>query len=325
MGVRHALGAIKADSVRTLKVIDKSQAALDSARVQLQSSGAKKDIKFDTVLDLDEQYDVIILSTTAETRNRLVNDLLRCPPRFLLIEKPIGQSVNEAEKLCAMLSRNPNTITSVNLNTRLQECVKRLKCDLLSLDQFRGPKHINVTAGAIGIGSNGVHLIDKCFYLLDADSAVVKTAEIYDDVILSGRGEKFIDFGGWADVRFTRNGDFVGKLSIQIIPTSSYGWNFEVVGANGYMSLDTISGKYTKNLRRADSQLPVYRYAADYDKLEIETFQPENLDLLTTKWLNGLSNGEDLLPNLEYGMKVHGVMFDWLSYMPKDKIKYPIT
>jgi hypothetical protein len=182
-----------------------------------------------------------------------------------------------------------------------------------------------VTAGAIGLGNNRVHLIDECFYLLDADSAELTSAKIYDGVILSGRGSSFFDFGGWSNIKYTRNQEFVGNLSIQIIPTSSFGINFEVVGTNRYINVDEIRGYYTKSLRTTDSQAPVHRYSEDYKYFDSELFQIEDLDTLTTNWLNRLNNGEDLLPDLNYGMQVHRVSFEWLSYLPKDNIKYSIT
>jgi len=325
MGIRHAIGAIKADAVKTVEMIDKSQQALDSAQLQLQGFDAGKTLKFGTTVEAQAKYDVCILATTAEGRIPLIEKLLKYSPRFFLIEKPIGQSLDEVEKICDIFSRNKNTKARVNFNTRLQSYVKKLKHDLSSLHQFRGPKYINVTAGAIGVAGNGVHLIDECFYLLDADSAELTSAEIYDEIILSGRGSNFFDFGGCANIKYTRNEEFVGKLSIQIIPTSSFGINFEVVGTNGYINVDGIRGYYTKSLRTIDSQAPVYRYSVDYKYFDSELFEIEGLDTLTTNWLNGLNNGEDLLPDLNYGMQVHRVLFEWLSYLPKDKIKYSIT
>jgi predicted dehydrogenase len=325
MGIRHAVGALKSDTVNSLTIVDKSENALNLARSNIQSLKTKKIVNYGSDWDYKLKYDIIILATTADDRVQLVKSLVKYSPRFILLEKPLAQSLDEVENICDILSRVDTKLVCINLNNRLLSAVQKLSNDLSSLNQFQGKKHLNVTAGAIGIGNNGIHYIDTAFYILNADKAVLQAAEIYDQMIPSGRGPQYGDFGGWAKIDFTRNGESVGQMTINIIPTSSYGGELEVIGSHGCIRLDLIRGRYTRLLRRADSQLPVYRYSSEYDNLEEYLSPLEPLEKLTENWLNGLNSGLNSLPDLNYGLMVHRILFQWLSHGANKINKYPIT
>ena len=325
MGIRHAMGALQSDAVESLTMMDIAPAALENAQAQLSTSGREKELRFILPGDLSGSYDAVIMSSTASDRLGACRDVLSLSPRNLLIEKPLGQSLGDVTALTDALSSMKDLHVSVNLNMRMYPFVKTLKSDINSLPQFEGLKYINFTGGTLGIGANGIHYLDFIYFLLDADDAEVVAASIDDNMIPSGRGPAFGDFGGWACIHFRKGGVLVGKSLLLLSSSSTVFGGWEIIGSHGRIRLNEIEGERVDILRRADSEMPMNRYAADYLPPVTTKIESPFLGDLTREWLNGIAAGKQLLPSLDQSVRVHKLMFDWLSHSTKKFEKYPIT
>ena len=71
--------------------------------------------------------------------------------------------------------------------------------------------------------------------------------------------------------------------------------------------------------------MPVNRYFADYKSPVETTIESPFLGKLTAMWVDGLSKGINLLPNVQESLKVHELMFEWLNKSNTHKDIFPIT
>jgi hypothetical protein len=101
--------------------------------------------------------------------------------------------------------------------------------------------------------------------------------------------------------------------------------SWDIVGPYGKISIDEISQKRIDTLRKKDSQMPINRYAADFLTPVVQQFTTPFLGDLTAYWITEMNKGNQLLPKVRESLKVHKLMFDWLSKSNKYKDTFPIT
>lgn len=322
MGIRHLQGVLNAKGVEKVILLDINPVALKSAQ-----SAVKNDPRLHVFLSgdfLPEPCDIGIIASTAKQRKPLIDLVVSYECRYLMIEKPLGQSYAEVSELVDYVKDLP-LVTVVNLNMRLYEPVLKLKKDLATVLQMQGDKTITLNTGTLGIGCNGIHYLDKVFFILGADEAKIIAAEIDDRLIPNGRGVEFCDFGGWAVIKFYKQGKFVGKLMASMAADSTVFGGWEIVTPFARIVIDEVAGKRRTLLRKADSTMPLNRYAADFEEQPEEKYEAPFLGDLTTQWIEGLEKGINLLPELKESLKAHQLMFEWLSYSKAFKDVYPIT
>jgi predicted dehydrogenase len=125
------------------------------------------------------QYDTGIIASTANSRMDLYKRRGDPGCRNVLVEKPVGQSLEDGESFKNGIERF-DAAAFVNLNMRLYDGFIELKKDLAALPQLQGFKTITINTGTIGIGANGIHYLDLLYCLLDADHAEIACAHIDD-------------------------------------------------------------------------------------------------------------------------------------------------
>lgn len=322
MGIRHLQGILKSQHCCRTILLDINPEALAAARTAVNN-----DPRLTTFLATEFKatpMDVCIIASTAKNRRPLIDLAVECGCRYLMIEKPLGQSLDEVEQLIAYTEKLPMKVV-VNLNMRMYEPVKKLKADLMTLPQMQGDKTITLNTGTLGIGCNGIHYLDKVFFLLDADDARIVDAEIDERLIPSGRGPSFCDFGGWAVIKFYKQGRFAGKLMASMAADSTVFGGWEIVAPFARVVIDEIAATRRTLLRKEDSTMPLNRYAADFEEQPVEKYEAPFLGDLTTQWLEGLEKGVNLLPELSESLKAHKLMFEWLAYSKTHKHIFPIT
>ena len=322
MGTRHMQGAQKAKNVEKIVITDIKEEALTNAKTVSENDPRVGFILFEN-LEI-EKYDICIIASVADNRKQLCEFAVRCQCQYLMIEKPLGQSYEEVEKLIQYFNSLPINVV-VNLNMRLYDPVNKLKIDLKKYRQLQGETVVTLNTGTLGIGCNGIHYLDFLFFIMDADKAEIIAAEVDDTIIPSGRGSQFCDFGGWAVIKYY-NGQKLrctAMLSMSAKSTVFGGW--EIVAPFGRITIDEIAQERITILRKEDSNMPMNRYAADYLPAEKETFAAPFLGDLTAMWINELQNGKNLLPDARESLKAHKLMFDWLSYSKTHKKVFPIT
>lgn len=326
MGIRHAEGVLEVDSVEKVCLTDISESSLDNARSQLEIHQGKRKLEFAKSGENKGQYDIVIVASTASDRLGICEYAMNFNPKYILVEKPLGQSYKEVEKI-VHLFRGKNVGVSVNLNTRMFDYINVLKSDLDTYPQFKGTKQVNYNGGTVGIGANGVHYIDLLFYLFGANRAELVAAEIEPDLIPSGRGAEFKDFGGWGCIKFFNEYDnYLGRSIISLSSTSTVFGGWDIIGSNGRIRINELEGQRVDILRDPNSTLPINRYAGDYLPPVYHTIHTPFLGDLTKKWIESLiSDNISLLPSIEESLKVHRILFDWLAFSSMYHERFPIT
>jgi len=325
MGVRHATGCLDAQGDYDIVLADQKQEALDEAGSNLKNHTNAACVTYSLVDNIEPgDFDIGIIAATAAGRRQQLELVYEKGCNHILIEKPLGQSMQQVQDLMQLAETNDAKV-HVNLSMRLYEGFIQLKKDLLTMPQMIGPKVISINTGAIGISSNGIHYLDLIYHLLDAKSAEIEAAAIDDEKIPSGRGTNFTDFGGWATIHYYDDDHvLLARAHLSMSATSSVLGGWDIIGPHGKITINEIDQQRIDTLRDPDSAMPVNRYAADYQpRREIAFVSPE-LSTLTTAWINSIGN-ENILPDIGEAVPAHQLMFDWLATMKGAEDTYPIT
>lgn len=322
MGIRHAQGILKNDSVESICIVDISMDSLQNAEKQINSYkvsyALNANIKSST-------FDICIIASTAIDRIGQLEFISQFSPNHVLVEKPLGQSIDEVVALNNFV-KSKGLNCSVNLNMRLYDCFNKIKTDLNSISQLRGKKTITINTGTVGIGANGIHYLDLIQYLLDADSTIITAAQIGKDMVPSGRGENFGDFGGWVVIDYYKQSINVATALISISNYSTAFGSWEILAPNGRIWFNEVDQNCIYSLRKEESTLPLSRYYGDYMPNENFKIEAPFLGDLTNIWVEGIAlESKSCLPNIEESIAVHQLMFDWLSYSSTHKNIFPIT
>lgn len=324
MGIRHAQGVVSLPGVTEIIIADINPVTLDAAEHSIKDPRCRY-VLVDSLKDsVTGNIDVCIIAATASSRLSLVKLAEELGSKNILVEKPLGQSLAQVIELSDYVQQH-DINCFVNLNMRLYDSFIRLRSDLQNLPQLKGEKTITVNTGTLGIGANGIHYLDLLYFLLDADEAKIVSAEISENIIPSGRGPQFGDFGGWAVIKFFRSGNFLANALISISATSTVFGSWDLVAPHGRIYFSEVEGKRIDTFRKADSELPVNRYYGDYLAPVENPIVSPFLGDLTAKWVEGLMEGRHLLPGISESIEVHRLLFNWLNHSTTHQTIFPIT
>lgn len=326
MGMRHAIGAAKNSNIDQILLLDINESALENARTQLSNQNLMDKFIFGLSHELSSipfTAQTAIIASPAKNRKDLCNEMISHGVANILVEKPLGQSYKEVAELAEFI-KHSGTKAYVNLNMRLYKSFISLKNDLKTKKQLIGYKIFTINTGSIGIGANGIHYLDMLFFLLDADTSVITGGEIEEKMLLSGRGPEYGDFGGWCTIKFYKDSEEIARAHLSITAQSSVFGGWDIVAPFGHITLNEVEGERIDILRKIDSVMPIERYGADYEKAVKSSFVSPFLGDLTSVWIDSLLNGKSMLPEISESLKVHKLMFDWLSLSKKHEI-FPIT
>jgi predicted dehydrogenase len=328
MGIRHAHGAIKSNAFKVL-VTDISETSLENAKSQLLSIDTENKLEFKLFDNKGtDKFEIVIFATTANGRLKQFQNVMVNLPQFVLFEKPLGQSFIEVSTLLQKV-KDSGVRCFVNLNMRMYDYVKDLKRDLNTLPQFAGIKSINFSGGSLGISANGIHYLDLLLFLFDAHSANIVAGQIEDKFIQSGRGAEFGDYGGWVHINFFDNNNILlGTSYISLTANSSVFGGWEIIGQHGRIRINELESERVDILRDKNSELPLFRYAADYLSPITRKIESPFLGDLTRRWIDSIILDPDMseLPNIQDALLPHKLLFDWIGlYNKSDKQQFLIT
>jgi predicted dehydrogenase len=326
MGMRHALGTATVSQIHEVALADISVTAIENAKKQIKNIPVAGKFSYHLLDEIDglTGFEIGIVSATASDRIGLCQKVVQSGCKFILIEKPLGQSMTEVHELITFF-RKSDVKVFVNLNMRIYPDSLKLKSDLDNLPQFQGNKRITINTGSVGIGANGIHYLDYMFFLTNADSAKLLSAEIDTSTIPSARGQQFKDFGGWCVISLSKENVEVAKVFISVNPESTVFGGWDIIGPHGRITINECSCKRVDYLRNTDSLMPIQRYNADYEQPVETIFNSPMLGDLTRLWIEGLIKDEYLLPSLEEALSAHILMFEWLQYSKEFQDSFPIT
>ena len=156
-----------------------------------------------------------------------------------------------------------------------------------------------LNGGAIGLGCNGIHYLDKFILFSGNEMPNIKWVNLSNEIIKSGRGNHFFDYGGDFILNTSR-----GILIASLSSNSSANVNMSIKGKHFLINVDYTNNTYQMSQRILGSRLPLYRYGADYKLIKNINFEMLNIK----KIIKNLIEGTTTLPNLELAIKSHTLL-----------------
>lgn len=294
MGRRHVKGLVRAGF--DVVAIDPNPAVLDVARRELQEAGLDS-VKLSMVDSPAGRFDVAVFAET--TPDRLANFtrfLGAASTGRIVLEKPLSADpVEYGQFLDVARAYGVANVTQVNFIRRTWPHVQRL-AEMCTQEKWFS---MTLNGGAIGLGCMGIHYLDTFLHLCGDEIPAVRWATLSDEMVKSGRGPQFEDFGG----------DFVlegprGRLLASLSAGSSANVVMTIRGEHFIAQVDYNEMKWKISRRKADSTMPFYRYGADYETIEQGRLQIPEMDAVTEDWALGRID----LPVLEQALVTHRLL-----------------
>lgn len=294
MGRRHIKGLVRAGF--DVVAVDPNPAVLDAARRELQEAGLDSG-KLSMVDRPNGRFSVAVFAET--TPDRLANFT-----RFLdsvsadriLLEKPLSADPAEYDRFLAIATdHGVANLTQVNFIRRTWPHVQRLAKICSQEKRFA----MTLNGGAIGLGCNGIHYLDTFLYLAGDEKPAVRWATLSAEMVKSGRGNQFEDFGG----NFVLEGSR-GRLLASLTADSSAGVVMTVRGKHFTAQVDYGDWQWKIARRKPESTLPFYHYGTDYEIVEQGRLEIPAMDAVTESWALGKID----LPLLEQTLVTHRLL-----------------
>lgn len=301
LGSRHLQGMLRYNSDQlTVYIIDPSRESLDISFARANEIKHPHLLTFkDDWNNLPEIFDIVIVATSANVREQVINQLLsQYKVEYLILEKVLFTDLMAYQRVSELL-KSKSTKTWVNHPRRMFISYHELK-NILGKN-FIGT--FQLTGGNWGLGCNGLHFIDFFEYLSGSKLEIID-ADWVDSEILESKRKGFVEF----------TGTLKGKLS--------NGSVFQVTSLKGEPAAGTIAIIDSENrfiIQESGSPAIYQMKKSDGFKQSILPFTMEFQSSLTTKLLEELfSGGNCNLPTYEEAKQTH-VLFIKALLKPYNK------
>ena len=294
MGRRHLLGLARAGCV--VSAADPNPEAFDLARKELSAVGLPPDMVQPVALPTGK-YDVAVFSETANARFENFRQFLNSAKADrILLEKPLSADPAECRAYLRMAREHGiEGICRVNFIRRAWAHVQQLR-ELCSLSNSFA---VTINGGAVGLGCMGIHYLDTFLCLAAEDMPSVRWVALSAEMVASGRGTEFEDFGGTFLLEGARS-----RLLASLEAGSSANVVMVVRGDHFIAQIDYASKQWKLSQRMAESSLPNYRYGGDYRVIEEGALALPAMDTVTEDWVRGKIE----LPDLERSLATHHLL-----------------
>jgi predicted dehydrogenase len=195
LGSRHLQALAKTDFEVSIEVVEPDINAVATTKQRFLEMGGNSKIKdisfFNSIDNLSNELDFVIIATNADVRYRIVKELLsKKNVKYLLLEKVLFQETDHYYKIQRLLS-DTNTKCWVNHPRRMFPFYQQLKKDLTGVKQIS----FTMEGGNWGLACNGLHLLDLFSFLSGENQIEINTENLYQKVYASKR-KNFIEFNG---------------------------------------------------------------------------------------------------------------------------------
>ncbi|MFM6927910.1 MAG: hypothetical protein ACKOX6_05560 [Bdellovibrio sp.] len=302
MGRRHLLGALQAGA--EVHAFDPSEKSIEAAKEAVQkATSITGTVIYQTKQPQGGSFDVAIFSETADYRKANFEQFVADnKAKRVLLEKPVTTGWADFEAVMQKASAQVGTEFFVNFPRRTWPFYTKLK------EQIGKEELIELTlnGGAVGLGCNGIHYIDMFLYLTSHISAPVEVAysKISSELVGSGRGPRFKDYGGHF---LLKKGPASFFMSMNPSSTATPIITFKT--PHGNMWIDENNYTFRQWNKTAGFEKPNYLYGQDYVVTDEGNVAYRDLISLTKLWVQG----EIQLPRLADVEMSHKALFDLLS------------
>ena len=289
LGSRHLQGMLnyKRHSPQKIYVIDPSLDSLKISKVRESEIEHNHQIFFQQNWNnFPETFDVVIVATNADVREKVINQLLsKCKVKYLILEKVLFTDLMAYQRVSELL-KSKSIKTWVNHPRRMFSSYHELKNKIG--EEFIGT--FQVTGGNWGLGCNGLHFVDF-FEYLSGSKLETMDADWIDPEILESKRKGFVEFTGTIKGKFEN------------------GSSFQVTSLKGEPAAGTITIFDSENrfiIQESGTPAIYHMKKTDGFKQNIIPFTVEFQSSLTTKLLEDLlSSGSCNLPTYEEAKQTH--------------------
>ena len=195
LGSRHLQGLALIDIPVNIHVLDTNLASLQVAEERYNQVAVNDNIKsvlfLQSIDDLPNNLDLVIIATNANVRCLIIKDLLaRKTVHNFVLEKVVFQNVSDFEDV-SKLFEDKGIKAWVNCARRMFPFYKDLKLKLAD----DGPISISVQGGNWGLACNSIHYFDLLAYLANSTKLSVCT-DFLDREILDSKRPSYIELSG---------------------------------------------------------------------------------------------------------------------------------
>jgi len=293
LGSRHLQGLCKINRDIKISVIDPSPDALELCSKRYNEIKLNPHIisvnYYQNISKLNKEIDLSIVSTTADVRYKVIENLLnRINIKNLILEKILFQSIMEFE-LANKIFRNNKVNVWVNCTRRMIPFYRKL------WKEGFGVKAIKIiVTGNIGIASNTIHMLDLLAFLSKQTKITIDTSSLDRKIYFSKRSS-FIEFGGKLKAQTSR-GDILKIID----------------GRNNNIDL-TISLENDEKVIRINQTKALYTLEMKdnlQDSINHPFHMPLQSELTAIQVEQILNTGDSYLPSIKESSLLHKPMID---------------
>lgn len=287
LGSRHLQGLIKNLDQLEIYVLDPSENSIKIAQEKEREIVHIHTLVYTKTWEtLPNYFDLVIIATNANVREKVINNLLQNHKViFLILEKVLFQELAAYQRVHELLVQY-NVVTYVNHPRRMFESYKSIKTNL----DLYNPAVYSVVGSNWGLGCNAIHFLDLFVYLSGKKLKDINVQSV-DNKLLESSRTGFVEF----------TGTITGHLSD--------GSSFSITSLQGDSSSITVTvfNNEQRYIIQEGGTPQIFKLEKKNSfKCEMELFKVQyQSELSTNIALELLENGFCLLPSYDESRHTH--------------------
>jgi predicted dehydrogenase len=288
LGSRHLQGLAKSGISISIEVVEPFEGSRNTAKQRFEEIPSNDKIEkinfYESISQLSDELDLVIIATNADVRYAVVKELLENKKvNNLVLEKVLFQRVQEYYKIEELLN-NTETKCWVNHPRRMFPLYKNLKKELSNINQI----HFSVSAGAWGLGCNGLHFLD-CFEYLSDNQNIELDTKYLNKKLYDTKRAGFKEINGMITGRIDNHTFSINCFEEEVSPLQ-----FNITSNELNIIIDEANGWYRISKKENSWKQEIIEEKIIY-------FQSE----LTNIVVEDIFNGNCFLPTYKEAMNLH--------------------
>jgi len=290
IGSRHLQAIAKLKYNISVEIVEPSKSAQSLGKQRLKQikydSSNHKFIWYESIAQLKNKSDLVIIATTSHNRINLIEDVLKLGHKRFLVEKIVCQSTTEYKKLLSLMKKF-HAKGWVNTNRRYFMAYQKLKNDLKNSKFVQ----MHVFSTNSGLGTNAIHYLDLFCWLIDELKIKLNGEFLTNKLFKNKRGTNFKEFFGTI-TGISKQGSFV---SLSFFPSKHESFIINIQSEDRLVTIKELIDQGYVNTFQGEKYLK---------------FKFEHTSTLTKKIAHDIfTNDECLLPNLKDSYHIHIELF----------------
>lgn len=304
MGRRHLIGALQAGLA--VVAYDPSEDSITKSKEAIEKSGlANSSVQFLKQFPEQQGFDIAIFAETADFRkDNFIRFTQKNKAKRIMLEKPVARSQSDFDQVAKVAYELK--ISGVEIFVNFPRRTWPFYMNLKETWGSSSPIEMTVNGGAIGLGCNGIHYIDTFCYLTSSDITPFEVAysQVDADLVGSGRGARFKDYGGTFLIKKGKS-----SLYLSLNPTGTSTPILSLKTLHSTLWIDESNYTYREWKKTGGFDKPNYLYGQDYTIRGEGPVAYRDLISLTKLWVQQ----ELILPTIEQVGESHSILFSLLK------------